>query len=669
MKRLKIRGITGMPLFIVRFHGRLDGKRNVVAFKDGKWEGHYLQKKEAIFHSFVHRTYRELEEKTSQLHKESVSLAVEYHNILEQLTKPDPIPSGGTNSSQARQKARAATIEPTLRDRKRTIKLNMAGIEEDLIQNIVEAGAIQREAAALTERRIHAYLHGATLAARAVNFPVEYTVPVLLSNEESYREKHLWNDNGAVDKIPFPPNYATIRGKGGGGMQLKFHTVTIEDLMPQDHFLRRLEAALDLSFVRVETAHLYSRRYGRPPIDPVVLVKYLLVGFLYGIPSERQIEQRIQTDVALRWYLGLDLFDRVPDHSTISQLRRRKPSFRKIFRRLFEEVVGQCVAKGLASGRLVGTDSTHVKANASWASEELVELPESPGVYWERLDTYEEEGLEELERRTGKRRKKRVKQIKKDRRQTRKWVSRTDPESGHMKRPGKPRGQHYLAHQTVDTDCGVILDVTVTPGDVYDSVPYLEQIERIHRSILPIQAATADAAYDFPLAHQALKELEIQFFVRPQAVHDRTNVELKREAFQYDESLDAYVCPNGKLLRLNTLHRSASGLYWLYLADKQDCQRCPLRKKCLSQQDKRGARKLEHSYFTAQRKRNLSRLSDPIYREALKKRQIWCEGTFAAQKRGHNLTQILRRGLEAAEDHCLLSATALNLKRMIWAMK
>ena len=128
-------------------------------------------------------------------HLSFVSLAVEYHNILEQLTKPDPIPSGGTNSSQARQKARAATIEPTLRDRKRTIKLNMAGIEEDLIQNIVEAGAIQREAAALTERRIHAYLHGATLAARAVNFPVEYTVPVLLSNEESYREKHLWNDN------------------------------------------------------------------------------------------------------------------------------------------------------------------------------------------------------------------------------------------------------------------------------------------------------------------------------------------------------------------------------------------------------------------------------------------------------------------------------------------
>ena len=107
-------------------------------------------------------------------------------------------------------------------------------------------------------------------------------------------------------------------------LQLKLHMVTIEDLVPEDHFLRKLDAALDMAFVHEETDGLYSKRYGRPPIDPVVLVKYELLGFLYGIPSERQIEQRIQTDVAMRWYLELDLFDRVPDHSTISQLRRRK---------------------------------------------------------------------------------------------------------------------------------------------------------------------------------------------------------------------------------------------------------------------------------------------------------------------------------------------------------
>ena len=451
-------------------------------------------------------------------------------------------------------------------------------------------------------------------------------------------------------------------------MQLMLHMVTIEDLMPQEHFLRKLEAALDLSFVYEETSPLYSRKYGRPPIDPVVLVKYLLVGFLYGIPSERQIEQRVQTDVALRWYLGLDLFDRVPDHSTISQLRRRKPSFRKVFRRLFEEVVRQCVAAGLVSGRLAVTDSTHVKANASQASEELVEMPEEAGVYWERLDAYEEEGLEELERRTGKRRKKRTKQIKRDNRRSKKRVSRTDPESGHMKRPGKPEGPHYLSHQTLDGDYGIITGLTVTPGDVYDSVPYLDQLEHIHQSVIPIQAAAADSAYDFPLAHRVLEEHGIDFYVRPQAVYDRTQVEFKRDAFRYDQEKDRYICPNGKTLRAKRLYRSDSGLFWEYWAEREDCRACPLREKCLSANDRQGARKLSDSYFKPSVQRHLSRWKEPDYKQALKQRQIWCEGTFAIQKRCHNLTRVLRRGLEAAEDHCLLSATALNLRRMIWAI-
>ncbi len=157
-------------------------------------------------------------------------------------------------------------------------------------------------------------------------------------------------------------------------LQLKLHMVTLEDLVPENHFLRRLDAALDMSFVYEETDGLYSRKYGHPPIDPVMLVKYELLGFLYGIPSKRQIEQRIQADVAVRWYLEMDLFDRVPEHSTISQLRQRKSSFRKVFHRLFEEVVRQCIKKSLVSGRAAGTDSTHVKADASRASEELLKI-------------------------------------------------------------------------------------------------------------------------------------------------------------------------------------------------------------------------------------------------------------------------------------------------------
>lgn len=451
-------------------------------------------------------------------------------------------------------------------------------------------------------------------------------------------------------------------------MQLQYHLITIEDLVPQDHFLRQLEAAMNWSSVYEETRGMYNQRIGRPPIDPVVLVKYVLVGFLYGIPSERQIEQRIQTDVALRWFLGLDLFDPVPDHSTISQLRRRKPEFRKVFRRLFEEVVQQCVEKGLVSGRLVATDSTHVKANASRTSEELVEVSEAPGDYWDRLDIFEEEGLERLERQTGKRRARRTKQLKKDRRRNKKRISKTDPEAGHMNRPGKPRGQYYLSHQAVDTDHGIILDVRATPGDIYDSVPYLDQLEYIHEHVIPLQSATADAAYDFPLAHRVLEDHGIDFFVVSQAHHDRTTVEFKRDAFAYDTENDRYICPTGKELKPKNLHRTSSGLTWEYIANKTDCSACPHKSKCLSENDRRGCRKLEDSYFKPSVQRHLSRQHTPEYREALMKRQVWCEGSFAAQKWGHNLTRLLRRGLEAAEDHCLLSATALNLKRMIRCM-
>ena len=455
---------------------------------------------------------------------------------------------------------------------------------------------------------------------------------------------------------------------GATGMQLKLHMVTIEDLVPRDHLLRKLESALDLTFVYEESACLYSRKYGRPPIDPVMIVKYLLVGFLYGIPSERQIEQRIQTDVALRWYLGLDLFDRVPDHSTISQLRRRKPTFRKIFRRLFEEVVRQCIEKGLVSGRVVATDSTHMKANASIVSEELVESPDGPGAYWERLEAYEEEGRKELERRRGKKLrqgKQRKKYLKKGGRRSHKRVSRTDPEAGHMNRPGKPVGPHYLSHQTLDTDHGIILDVAVTPGDVSDAVPYLNQMEYIHNHVIPIQTATADAAYDFSLAHRVLDDMGISFFVRPQARPNYSHVTLQPDAFHYDKEQDIYTCPNGKILRLAFLHRDPSSLRLEYSPDKQDCLACPIREQCMMNEQR--VRLVGHSYFQPSVEKNFSRQNEPEYADALRKRQIWCEGTFSAQKRGHNLRYLFRRGLEAAEDHCLLSATVINLKRMIQA--
>lgn len=389
-------------------------------------------------------------------------------------------------------------------------------------------------------------------------------------------------------------------------MQLKMHMVTIEDLVPKGHFLRRLESALDLSFVYEETAKLYSHRYGRPPYDPVVMVKYLLVGYLYGIPSERQIEQRIQTDMALRWYLGLDVVDAM----------------------------------------------------------------EKPGVYWERLDQFEEEGLEELEKKvspgkTGrKRRQKRTKPVRGNYRYDKKWVSRTDPESGHLNRPGKPQEPHYLAHQTVDFDHGIILDTVVTSGEVNDAVPYLNQIEHIHRDILPIQAATADSAYDLPLFHRVLKDHNIRFYVRPCSNSLKACGKGNPSSFVYDEENDLYRCPQGKELELRNLTRLSGGLRWVYYSKKADCDICPVRTECIG---KCRTKHIERNYFWKEIRADIDKLETPLYQRALRKRQIWSEGTFAAQKWGNNLARLFRRGIEAAEDHCLLSATALNLKRMIRA--
>lgn len=174
--------------------------------------------------------------------------------------------------------------------------------------------------------------------------------------------------------------------------------------------------------------------------------------------------------------------------------------------------------------------STYMKANAFWVSEYFVEVQEEAGAYRKRLDAYEEEGLEELAWHTEQQRKKRTMQINR--------VSCTDSESRHMKCPGKPCGQHYLSYQAADTNCGMITALMVAPGDGYNSIPYLEQLEHIHKNVILIRAAAADFAYDFLLAHQVLEEQGICYFARSQPFHGQTKVKLKRDVFFYDEVQD-----------------------------------------------------------------------------------------------------------------------------------
>lgn len=147
--------------------------------------------------------------------------------------------------------------------------------------------------------------------------------------------------------------------------QQQLEMVYIEKLVPQDHILRKIDKYIDFSFIRALTKNLYCEDNGRPALDPVVLFKMLFIGYLFGIRSERQLVRDIEVNVAYRWFLGFSLTDKVPDHSTISQNRRRRFNGTDIFENIFDEIVLQAMSRKLVDGKILYTDSTHLKANAN----------------------------------------------------------------------------------------------------------------------------------------------------------------------------------------------------------------------------------------------------------------------------------------------------------------
>jgi transposase len=443
-------------------------------------------------------------------------------------------------------------------------------------------------------------------------------------------------------------------------MQLKMHSVTIEDMVPANHFLRKLDALVDFSFVYEKVRALYSENNGRPSIDPVTMLKYLLLGFLFGIASERRIEQEIEVNMAYRWFLGLDIDDRVPDHSTISQLRRRKFKDTKLIQELFAQVLKQCVDAGLVDGRLLLTDSTHIKANASKTSKIKVEIEKDMTEFFKQLDAYEAEerkrlGMPEIVRKMPEPKK------------TEQTKSVTDPEAGWLNRPNKPDGFHYLSHQTVDAKNGIIVDVAVTAGNVSDNVPFLEQVDRCDEKLgalnIEVDAVCADSAYDTAIIHKEMETRKIAIYTPEKETSDSTKVEYKRDAFIYNQETDEFTCPMGEVLILRTLQRTETGVYREYRSDSKICRQCPNREKCLSPSQK--SRKIQVNIFQHIVDRHHYADSSEEYDVAMRKRQILAEGTFAAQKAYHNLKGLHRRGIEAAEEHCLMSAIAINLKRLV----
>lgn len=168
--------------------------------------------------------------------------------------------------------------------------------------------------------------------------------------------------------------------------QISYEMVCIEDLVPQDHLLRKIDQYIDFSFITEKVRPYYCENNGRPSIDPVVLFKMMFIGYLFGVRSERRLEKEIQTNIAYRWFLGLNLGDSVPDHTTISWNRRTRFKDTTVFQDIFDQIVLLAMNHRMVGGRVLMTDSTHLKANANKKkfTKEMVEV--STRAYEEELN-------------------------------------------------------------------------------------------------------------------------------------------------------------------------------------------------------------------------------------------------------------------------------------------
>ena len=435
--------------------------------------------------------------------------------------------------------------------------------------------------------------------------------------------------------------------------QTALEMVTLNELVPKDHLLRKIDQVIDFSFIHDLAAPLYCADNGRPALDPTRMFKALFIGYLFGIRSERQLVREIEVNVAYRWFLRLKLTDKVFDASTFSQNRRRRFADSPIAQDIFDQIVLQALDKGLISGTVLYTDSTHLKANANKHRWDKQVVAKSRGDYWAALDDAVEE-----ERRLRGKKPLAPKPREPDHKETK--VSRTDPDSGYMVREGKPKGFFYLDHRSVDGKFGLITDTFTTPASVHDSVVYLSRLDRQRQRFdLDVKAVGLDAGYATTGIARGLEErgiLGVTGYRRP--ARPKPGM-MRKSAFRYEGEREGYRCPEGQLLRYATTDRNG---YHHYKSDPRQCQSCPLLASCTS--NAKAQRTLtRHVWQDTRDKVDGHRLTD--WGKALyKRRKETVERSFADAKQLHGHRYARFKGLKAVSWQCLLAAACQNMKKM-----
>ena len=437
-------------------------------------------------------------------------------------------------------------------------------------------------------------------------------------------------------------------------IQYEIEMVTLDSLVPKDHLVRKLEKAIDLSFIRERVTHLYCPDNGRPAIDPVVFFKLLLIGYIFGIRSERQLMRDVEVNNAYRWYIGYSLTQKVPDASTLSQTRRRRFSDNEIYQQIFDEIVMIAMGNQMVGGNILYTDSTHLKANANKRKFKVEETVVTPKAYLEELD---KAVTDERVRQSQKPLKPKDDDESSPTKPTK--ISTTDPDSGYMVRDEKPKGFFYLDHRTVDSQYAIITDTHVTAGNVHDSVPYLSRLDRqIRRFNLYPYAVGLDAGYVTAHICKSLEDREIQGVMGYRRPIHRKGY-LYKKAYKYDAKKDEYICPNNQVLSYTLTDRNG---YKHYQSNPLRCAMCHLQDRCTS--NKKLIKSItRHVWDDAKDRMNEYRLT-PRGKRIYERRKETVERSFADAKELHNHRYARFRGLNKVQQQCLLSATAQNMKKI-----
>jgi len=445
-----------------------------------------------------------------------------------------------------------------------------------------------------------------------------------------------------------------------------FYGLSLESLVPQDHFLRLVDTHIDFNFVYGKVKDLYSHT-GKPAIDPVVLIKMILIGYLYNIKSERQLEKEIQVNLAYRWFIRYNLDEQIPDHSTISQTRRRKFNGNGIFNELFENIVEKCKSLGLIRGETIFTDSTHIKANASM--ESLREVSITPIEYLRQLNDNSEETMNNdtdanpiTTEQEGNDKKKRYSN------ETHRSVS--DPDSrlavGNSKRIG---GLYYKEHRSIDAG-GYITDVHVTSASVADSAPYLERLDyQRFRYKFPIHNAVADKGYGKNHIYKGLTDRKISAYI-PYIATSKSEMELfVKEHFKYDQEKDEYICPAGHVLKRKSPTPRKKDNCCDYVGRKSFCNgQCKFRKQCTKGIDTTPRQVQRHVYQNIT-DGQLSKRGSSTWRKMSCQRKTMIEGSFGDAKANHGLGRAKMRGIERVQEQSYMTAMAQNIKKLVKEMR